>query len=85
MDNPIQLFIIYVLSQQLQGQLQTQHSADIGNYVIDKHNIKSRVNFVDIPSYPYELFVSKDFIISTISFSNTYFSAIRGKDCALDK
>jgi hypothetical protein len=26
MQNSIQLFIIYVLSQQLQGQLQTQHS-----------------------------------------------------------
>jgi hypothetical protein len=28
-----------VLSQQLQGQLQTQHSADTGNYIMDKHNI----------------------------------------------
>jgi hypothetical protein len=28
-NNSIQFFIIYVLSQQLQGQLQTQHSVDI--------------------------------------------------------
>jgi hypothetical protein len=34
-----------VPSQQLQGQLQTQHSAVIGNYIMDKHNIKSRVNY----------------------------------------
>jgi hypothetical protein len=33
----IQFFIIYVLSQQLQGQLQTQHSVDTGNYIMDKH------------------------------------------------
>jgi hypothetical protein len=39
----IQFFIIYVSSQQLQGQLQTQHSTDIHNYM-DTHNIKSRVN-----------------------------------------
>jgi hypothetical protein len=35
--NSIQLFIIYVPSQQLQGQLQTQHSADIHNYIVDTH------------------------------------------------
>jgi hypothetical protein len=29
-----------VPSQQLQGQLQTQHSADIHNYIIDTNNIK---------------------------------------------
>jgi hypothetical protein len=40
----IQLFIIYALSQQLQGQLQTQHSADIHNYILDTQNIKLRVN-----------------------------------------
>jgi hypothetical protein len=34
-----------VLSQQLQGLLQTQHTADIGNYIMDKHNIKSRVKY----------------------------------------
>jgi hypothetical protein len=28
-NNAIQFYIIYVLSQQLQGQLQTQHSVDI--------------------------------------------------------
>jgi hypothetical protein len=40
-----QLFIIYVLSQQLQGQLQTQHSVDTSNYVMDKHYIKSKTNY----------------------------------------
>jgi hypothetical protein len=25
-------------SQQSQGQLQTQHSVDTGNYIMDKHN-----------------------------------------------
>jgi hypothetical protein len=43
-NNSIQLFIIYVPSQQPQGQLQTQHSTDIHNYIMDTHNIKSRVN-----------------------------------------
>jgi hypothetical protein len=33
----IQFFIIYVLSQQPQGHLQTQHSVDTGNYIMDKH------------------------------------------------
>jgi hypothetical protein len=37
--------IIYVPSQQLQGQLQTQHSEDTGNYIMDKHNIKSKTNY----------------------------------------
>jgi hypothetical protein len=36
-DNSIQFFIIYVPSQQLQGQLQTQHS-------IGEHNLKSKSN-----------------------------------------
>jgi hypothetical protein len=35
-------FIIYVPSQQLQGQLQTLHSVDRSNYIMDKHNIKSK-------------------------------------------
>jgi hypothetical protein len=42
--NSIQFFIIYVPSQQPQVQLQTQHSADIHKYIMDTHNIKSRVN-----------------------------------------
>jgi hypothetical protein len=33
-NNSIQLFIIYVPSQQPQGQLQTQHSADTGESMI---------------------------------------------------
>jgi hypothetical protein len=41
----IQFYIIYVSSQQLHGQLQTQHSADTGNYITDKHNIKSKINY----------------------------------------
>jgi hypothetical protein len=32
-------------SQQLQGQLQTQHSVDTGNYIMDKHNIKPQINY----------------------------------------
>jgi hypothetical protein len=44
-NNKIQVFIIYVLSQELQGQLQTQHSVDTGNYIVDKHNIKSKTNY----------------------------------------
>jgi hypothetical protein len=30
----------YVPSQQPQGQLQTQHSVDESNYIMDKHYIK---------------------------------------------
>jgi thioredoxin-related protein len=41
----IQLFIIYVPSQQLQGQLQTQHSVDTSDYIENKHNIKSKTNY----------------------------------------
>jgi hypothetical protein len=33
-NNSIQFFIIYVPSQQLQGQLQTQHSVDTSNYIM---------------------------------------------------
>jgi hypothetical protein len=40
----IQFFIFYVPSQQLQGQLQTQHSVDTGNYIMDKHNMKPKIN-----------------------------------------
>jgi hypothetical protein len=32
----MQFFIIYVPSQQLQGQLQTQHIVDIHNYIMDR-------------------------------------------------
>jgi hypothetical protein len=44
-NNSVQLFIIYVLSQQLQGQLQTQHSADIHNYIMDtqQHKVESKL------------------------------------------
>jgi hypothetical protein len=31
--------IIYVLSQQLQGQLQTQHSLHTSNYIMEQYNI----------------------------------------------
>jgi hypothetical protein len=44
-NNSIQFFIIiYVPSQQLQGQLQTQHSVDKSSYIRDKQNIKSKIN-----------------------------------------
>jgi hypothetical protein len=43
--NSVQLFIIYVPSQQPQGQLQTQHSVDTSNYIMDKHYIKSKTNY----------------------------------------
>jgi hypothetical protein len=39
------LFIIYVPSQQPQGHLQTQHSVDTSNYIMDNHNIKSKTNY----------------------------------------
>jgi hypothetical protein len=44
-NNSIKFFIIYVPSQQLQGQLETQNSVDVGNYIMDKHNIKSKINY----------------------------------------
>jgi hypothetical protein len=31
-------------NQQPQGQLQTQHSVDTSNYIMDKHNIKPKTN-----------------------------------------
>jgi hypothetical protein len=44
-DVLIQLFITYVSSQQLQGQLQTQDSVDTSNYIMDKHNLKWKTNY----------------------------------------
>jgi hypothetical protein len=41
----IQFFIIYVPSQQLQDQLQTQRSVDTSNCNRDKQNIKSKTNY----------------------------------------
>jgi hypothetical protein len=38
-NNSIQLFVIYVPSQQ------TQHSVDASNYIVDKHDIKSKTNY----------------------------------------
>jgi hypothetical protein len=43
-NNSIHFFILYVLSQQPQGQLQTQHSEDKSSYILDQHNIKSKTN-----------------------------------------
>jgi ABC-type Mn2+/Zn2+ transport system ATPase subunit len=40
-NNSIKLLIIYVPSQQLQGQLQTYHSVDTV-YTMEKHNTKSK-------------------------------------------
>jgi hypothetical protein len=41
----IQSFIIYVPSQQPQCQLQTEHSVDTSNDIMDNHNIKSKTNY----------------------------------------
>jgi hypothetical protein len=38
-NNSVKIFVIYERSQRLQGQLQTQHSIDTGNYIKGKHNI----------------------------------------------
>jgi hypothetical protein len=40
----IQFFIIYVPSQQPQGQLQAQHSVDENNYFMNRHKIKSKTS-----------------------------------------
>jgi hypothetical protein len=42
-NNSIKFFIIYVPSQQPKGQLQTQHSLDTGNYIIDKHKLQASI------------------------------------------
>jgi hypothetical protein len=43
-NNSIQFFIIYVPSQQPQGQLQAQHSVVKNNYFMNRHNIKSKTS-----------------------------------------
>jgi hypothetical protein len=45
-NNSIQFhsLLFYVPSQQPQGELQTQHSVHISNYIMDKNNIKSKTN-----------------------------------------
>jgi hypothetical protein len=43
--NLVQFFIIHVPSQQQQGQLQTQHSVDTINYIMDNHNLKPKTNY----------------------------------------
>jgi hypothetical protein len=43
-NNSIQFFIIYVPSQQPQGQLQAQHSVGTNNNIMSKPNIKSKSN-----------------------------------------
>jgi hypothetical protein len=44
-NNSVQFFIIYVPSQQPQGQLQTLRTVDTGNYIMDKYNMKSKINY----------------------------------------
>jgi hypothetical protein len=44
-NNSLQFFIIYVPNQQLQGQLQTDHSVATGNYIKDKQNIKTTATY----------------------------------------
>jgi hypothetical protein len=39
-NDSVQFYIIYVPSQQLQGQLQKQHSVDTSNYIMDKQRRK---------------------------------------------
>jgi hypothetical protein len=36
---------MYEPSQQLAGQLQTQHSVDTSNYIMEQYNIKSKTNY----------------------------------------
>jgi hypothetical protein len=43
-NSSIQLFIIYVLSHQTQGHLQTQHSVDTGNSNDDDDNNNKNSN-----------------------------------------
>jgi hypothetical protein len=43
----MQFFIIYVPSQQLQGQLQAQYSAVVGNYITDTHDIMWNVTYMN--------------------------------------
>jgi hypothetical protein len=45
----IQFFIIYVLRQQLQGQLQTQHSVHVSNYIVEQYNIEWKVYYRQAP------------------------------------
>jgi uncharacterized membrane protein len=40
-----QFSIISVPGQQLRDQLQTQHSTDTSNYIMDKHNLKSSFSY----------------------------------------
>jgi hypothetical protein len=40
-NNSVTFFTIYVASQQLKSQLQTQHSVDTGNRSKNKHNIRT--------------------------------------------
>jgi hypothetical protein len=44
-NNLIKFFIIYVLSQQLYGQLHTQHSVPISNYIVEQYNIEPKENY----------------------------------------
>jgi hypothetical protein len=37
--------IVYVANQQIQDHLQTQHSVDTSNYIMDKHNKQSKTNY----------------------------------------
>jgi hypothetical protein len=34
-----------VTSEELQDQLQTEHSVDTGNYIMDRNNIESKTNY----------------------------------------
>jgi hypothetical protein len=44
-NNSLKFFIIYMPSQHIYGQLQTQHSVDIGHYVMEQYNIEAKTNY----------------------------------------
>jgi hypothetical protein len=50
-DNSIQFFVINVLSQQLQRQLQTQHNVHIGNKIKSNNNNNNTFTIASDRSY----------------------------------
>jgi hypothetical protein len=82
-NNSIKFFIIYVPSQQLQGQLQTQHSVYTGNYIMDKHNIKSKTYYKNVITKNY---IHRTLVVWTNIINNFRLMSINviernGSDC----
>jgi hypothetical protein len=50
-NNSIQFFIICVLSQQLQSQLQTEHSVDTSDHNCKTHNNNNNDNDINYSNY----------------------------------